>query len=169
MLSHFSLVQLLATLWTLARQAPLSMEYSRQEYWNGLPFPPPEDLPDPGVQPTLFFVSRIGRQVLYHQRHLGSTGCHQKPSHKPLGHLTLKTPQLAVGTPISHALHPLIPHPCSLCSFPVAARGSFGQRLVSKQRKPAPNCRLGRDSKLELQPHPGKSKMEAASTHPGAL
>ena len=54
MLSHFSLVQLLATLWTLARQAPLSMEYSRQEYWNGLPFPPPEDLPDPGVQPTLF-------------------------------------------------------------------------------------------------------------------
>ena len=41
MLSHFSRVQLSETLWTVARQAPLSMEFSRQEYWSGLPFPPP--------------------------------------------------------------------------------------------------------------------------------
>ena len=34
-----------------AHQAPLSMEFSRQEYWSGLPFPPPEDLPDPGIKP----------------------------------------------------------------------------------------------------------------------
>ena len=36
---------------TVAHQAPLSMEFSRQEYWSGLPFPSPEDLPDPGVKP----------------------------------------------------------------------------------------------------------------------
>ena len=41
--------QTLVTSWTVARQAPLSMGFSRQEYWNGLPFPPPGDLPDPGT------------------------------------------------------------------------------------------------------------------------
>ena len=51
MLSHFSCVQLCATLWTVTHQAPLSMELSRQEYWSGLPFPSPGDLPDPGINP----------------------------------------------------------------------------------------------------------------------
>ena len=41
----------LATPWTVAHQAPQSMEFSRQEYWSGLPFPPPGDLPDPGIEP----------------------------------------------------------------------------------------------------------------------
>ena len=41
-----------ATPWTVACQAPLSMEFFRQEYWNGLPFPPPGDLPNPGVEPA---------------------------------------------------------------------------------------------------------------------
>ena len=41
MLSHFSHVLLFVTLWTVARQAPLSMEFSREEYWGGLPFPSP--------------------------------------------------------------------------------------------------------------------------------
>ena len=41
----------LATPWTAARQAPLSMGFSRQEYWSGLPFPSPGDLPDPGIEP----------------------------------------------------------------------------------------------------------------------
>ena len=36
----------------VARQAPLSMGFLRQEYWSGLPFPPPGDLPDPGIEPT---------------------------------------------------------------------------------------------------------------------
>ena len=39
------------TPWTVARQAPLSMGFSRQEYWSGLPFPPPGDLPSPGIEP----------------------------------------------------------------------------------------------------------------------
>ena len=41
----------LATPWTIACQAPLSMGFSRQEYWSGLPFPSPGDLPDPGIEP----------------------------------------------------------------------------------------------------------------------
>ena len=41
----------LVTPWTLACQAPLPMGFSRQEYWSGLPFPSPGDLPDPGIKP----------------------------------------------------------------------------------------------------------------------
>ena len=51
MLSRFSYVQLFATLWTAAGQAPLSMVFCEQEYWSGLPCPPSGDLPDPGVEP----------------------------------------------------------------------------------------------------------------------
>ena len=46
-----SCVQLFATPWTVAYQAPPSMGFSRQEYWSGLPFPSPGDLPDPGIKP----------------------------------------------------------------------------------------------------------------------
>ena len=46
-----SRARLFATLWTVACQAPLSMGFSRQEYWSGLPFPPPGDLPDPETEP----------------------------------------------------------------------------------------------------------------------
>ena len=49
LLSH---VQLFVTPWTVAYQAPLSMEFSRQENWSGVPFPSPGDLPDPGIKPT---------------------------------------------------------------------------------------------------------------------
>ena len=52
MLSRFSCVPLFATLWTVAQQAPLPMGFSRQEYWSGLPCPPPGDLPDPGIKPS---------------------------------------------------------------------------------------------------------------------
>ena len=47
-LSH---VRFFAAPWTVVYQAPPSMEFSRQEYWSGLPFPSPEDLPDPGLKP----------------------------------------------------------------------------------------------------------------------
>ena len=46
-----SRVPLFVTPWTVAYQAPLSMGFSRQEYWSGLPFPSPGDLPDPGIEP----------------------------------------------------------------------------------------------------------------------
>ena len=47
----FSCVRLFATPWTVALQTPPSMGFSRQEYWSGLPFPSPGDLPDPGIEP----------------------------------------------------------------------------------------------------------------------
>ena len=50
MLICFSHVQLCVTLWTIAHQGPLSMGFSRKEYWSGLPFPSLGDLPDPGIQ-----------------------------------------------------------------------------------------------------------------------
>ena len=59
-------VQLFAIPWTLAHQAPLSLEFSRQEYWSSLPFPSPGDLPNPGIQPSSLTVSCIGRRILYH-------------------------------------------------------------------------------------------------------
>ena len=57
-LSH---VRLFVTPWTVAWQAPLSIGFSRQAYWSGLPFPPPGDLPDPGIKPTsLIYPSWAG-------------------------------------------------------------------------------------------------------------
>ena len=54
-----------ATPWAVAR-APLSMEFSRGEYWSGLPCPPPENLPDPGIESLTLNVSYTGKWVLYH-------------------------------------------------------------------------------------------------------
>ena len=51
MLSHFSSIQLFVTLWTVAHQVHLSMRFSWQDYWSGLPFSTPGDLPDPGISP----------------------------------------------------------------------------------------------------------------------
>ena len=55
--------------WTVASQAPLSTGFPRQEYWSGLPFPPPGDLPDPGIElrdgTQVYYISYIGREVLY--------------------------------------------------------------------------------------------------------
>ena len=66
MLSHFSRVRLFATPWTAVHQAPLSMGFSRREYWSGLPWPPPGDLPDL-MSPALagmFFTTRATWEAL---------------------------------------------------------------------------------------------------------
>ena len=52
MFSHFKGVLLFVTLWTIAHQVPLSMGFSWQENWNGLPYSPPGDLPNPGIKPS---------------------------------------------------------------------------------------------------------------------
>ena len=52
--SHLSGIQLFVTPWTVAHQAPLSIGFSRQEYWSGLPCPPPGDPPNPGIKPGCF-------------------------------------------------------------------------------------------------------------------
>ena len=70
-LSSFSCIQLLMTLWTVARQAPLSMIFSRQEYWIGLPFPSPEGLPHPGIKPTSLALQADSSLL----SHLGSLSC----------------------------------------------------------------------------------------------
>jgi len=56
------------TPWGVAYQAPLSVPFSRQEYWSGLPFSSPENLPDPGIEPGLPHF----RQMLYRLSHQGS-------------------------------------------------------------------------------------------------
>ena len=59
------------TPWTVAHQAPLSMGFPRQEYWSGLPFPSPGDLPNPGIKPTTpvltggFFTVEPSRKLTY--------------------------------------------------------------------------------------------------------
>ena len=64
---------LFSTPWTVAHQVPLSVGFSTQEYWSGLPYPPPGDLPDPGIEPeSLASPALVGRFFLYHLRHLGS-------------------------------------------------------------------------------------------------
>ena len=72
MLSYFRHVWLFATLWTIAPQVPLSMGFSRQEYWSGLPCPPPGNPPQPRDWVCISYVACICRQVLYHSRHLRS-------------------------------------------------------------------------------------------------
>ena len=95
-----SRVRLFATPWTVAYQAPRSMGFSRQEYWSGLPFPSPGDLPNPGIEPGspalqtdtlpseplgslsllqwIFLTQELNqgllhcRQILYHMSHKGS-------------------------------------------------------------------------------------------------
>ena len=68
-LSLFSCVQLFVTTWCVALQAPLSMEFSRQEYRSGLPFPPPWDLPSPEIKPASPATPAFqadSKQILYH-------------------------------------------------------------------------------------------------------
>ena len=55
-ISHFGHVRFFVTLWAVARQVPLSMGFFRQEYWSGLPYPPPEDLPDPWIEPISYWA-----------------------------------------------------------------------------------------------------------------
>ena len=69
MLSRFSRVQLSATLWTVAHQAPLPMGFSRQEYWSGLSFPPPGDL----IPPRLY-LGETGEHGLTGQAGRGAKG-----------------------------------------------------------------------------------------------
>ena len=88
MLSHLALSDS-ATPWTVAHQAPLSMEFSRQEYWSELPFPTPGVLPDPGIEP-MPAVSPVTllESIMWWG---GSHGCHKQP-HFPLveNHLILQ-------------------------------------------------------------------------------
>ena len=67
-------------LWTIARQAPLPMGFSRQEYWGGLPCPPPGDLPNPGVEPTSLMVPALAGRFF-------TTGASCEASQSNIGYL----------------------------------------------------------------------------------
>ena len=75
----------LATPWTITHQAPLAMEFSRQEYWSGLPCPSPGDLPNLGLEPrspALRQVSCIGSQILHQLSHQGRLKHKERYKHK---------------------------------------------------------------------------------------
>ena len=63
-LSRLSRVWLFVTLWTIIHQAPLSMRFSRQEHWSGLPFPSPVDLPNPGIEPASLMSPALAGRFL---------------------------------------------------------------------------------------------------------
>ena len=75
-----SCIRLFATPWTVARQAPLSAGFPRQEYWSELPFPPPGDLPNPGIKPESPVVPVAGG--FFTTDHLRSPTCQHR--HPPI-------------------------------------------------------------------------------------
>jgi len=81
-------VWLFVTPWTVAHQAPLSTGFPRQDYWSGLPFPPPGDLPDPGIEPSLLHC----RQILYPLSHLGNF-----PWREPIGNFQVRDRNDEIG------------------------------------------------------------------------
>ena len=84
-----------ATPWTTARQAPLSMGFSRQDYWSGLPCPPPEDLPDPGTELVSPASSALASRFL-------TTGATWLWSNNSLSHSNAAVP---MGSSLTSVLH----------------------------------------------------------------
>ena len=85
------------TPWTIAHQAPLSMGFSRQEYWNGLPSPPPGDLPDPGISHgsstagRFFTAEPPGKPILSYTRTQKATSVYCSFSTRPNGTVSCLT------------------------------------------------------------------------------
>ena len=110
--SHFSCVWLFAILWTIAHQVPLSTRFSRQEYWTGLPFPPPGDLPNPGIEPASFTSPTLATPPgkLQLLTHLSSTDPPSPTNHCPYRPYSLSrvlnwpvpTPHLRPPGPLIH-------------------------------------------------------------------
>ena len=127
-LSCFSRVWLSATLQTVAHQAPLSMGFSRQEYWTGLPFPSPGDLPDLGIEPV---ASALQAESLL-QRHQACL-----VSILPAG-------VYAVGR-LEGSVSSSVMYPCCLAQcLAMANSGSeFWMRLLHIYGKPAGKLREG--------------------------
>ena len=114
-LSLFHRVQLFATVWTIALQAPLSMGFYRQEYWSGLQFPSPTALPHPGTEPT----SLISPASCHHKLHISGSWVLDQNVHSCLHAWTLslfcyRMTSLCISSPI-------IPLP-ELEIFPILGR-----------------------------------------------
>ena len=101
-MKSLSRVQLSATPWTVAHQAPPSMGFSRQEYWSGLPFPSPGDLPNPGIKPR--------------SAALQANALTSEPPGKPMGNLYSEAQNLA-GRNFNDSLYPTCHLPFPLMSI----------------------------------------------------
>ena len=128
------------TPWTVARQAPLSIKSSRQEYWSGLPFPPPGDLPDPRIKPRSpelqedFFFYCLSHQAIHGSNSIQFSSVTQScPTFRnPMNHSTPSLPvhhQLLEFTQahvhrVSDAISSSVT-PFSSCPRSSAASGSF--------------------------------------------
>ena len=119
MCSSLSCVWLFVTPWTIAHQAPLSMAFSRQEYWSGLPCPPPGDLPYPGIEsrsPTLQADSLLSEPPAIAINTCNKTG-------EKAGHQVLNLPLLHI--PTLSLLHVMI------ASLPLHVPFLSGEKSVS--------------------------------------
>ena len=105
MLFHFSRVRLFAILQTVAHQAPLSMRFSRQEYWSGWPRPRPGDLPDPGIEPKSLCLLhwQAGSLPLNHQKPFSTVWVFEPRAGQGLSNTMLILRQPSLTHPISTA------------------------------------------------------------------
>ena len=123
-LSHSSHVWVCATIWTIAHQASLSMEFPRQEYWRGLPCPPPGDPPNPGIK-LMFLISPVfagglgspsSKVSVQFSGSVVPNLCNPRDGSKPglsLHHQLLEPTQTHVHW-VSHAIQPSHPRPLLL-------------------------------------------------------
>ena len=133
-----SCVWLFATLWTITCQVPLSVEFSRQEYWSGLPCPPAGDLPDPGIElasPALQAVSLL----LSHQGSPITLNMHPKYAHCHSGyicliHLFVFLPLEPHRTNLAPSGSRQSPHFLRLCFSPRA-----WSRMDQSSKRPSPH------------------------------
>ena len=143
-----------------SHQAPLSMGFSRQEHWNELPFPPPGELPDPGIGPQSACISRIRlrcrrcRQILLSTKPLG------KPKPSARRRFLISAPQQILESHPSVFLDLLTftddvltscQTVCSSLEYVLPIRAS----LLPTKTEP-PNCRLQTNSRQALQSRPLK-------------
>ena len=132
--SRFSRVQLLVTPWTVARQAPLSMGFSRQEYWSGLPFPSPGALSHLGIKPTSLksptLVGGFFTTSTTSETHVAPLVCsHRAP-----------VPQQGGKRRSGHLVHfrqPLTPSVCSALPAGISETCRRHLRFSSVERAPA--------------------------------
>ena len=98
--SCFSRVQLFVSPWTIAHQAPLSVGFSREEFWSELPCPPPGDLPDPEIKPTSLGSPALAGRFSFSPGRLFTTDPPEKPI-RSNNHQLLVAPYPLSGTPSS--------------------------------------------------------------------
>ena len=123
MLRCFSHVQYFATPWTLAHQASLSLGFSRQEYWSGLPCPPPGDLPDLGTEPrplTLQADSSSSEPPTHPHQSLVCFWCKeclQSPAHQPWHSLLFAIKVVSVLEKLWSSGYVSLSAPCVSCIY----------------------------------------------------